>query len=252
MATINTSSQTITATVNLETGTDSMGQLVSDGTLDYVWVTDETNGGDVIQNLNPAVSDPASQPYVTAVGGTSFGHGTATLGPPPAEQVWNDQLYYSEGAGGGGISQTFAMPALPAGARHGHRQHRDALRDVERRLPRDPGRLGRRRPEHRVHRLRQREPGWLERPGGDERRDTAVGGGAGRRRLGRREHRRLRRAEPCALPPGPAVPGHLSQRRDVREQRLQRHRRWPVPRHGGLRHGHRPRARRWRRRWRPG
>ena len=111
MATINTSSQSITSTVNLETGTDSMGQLVSDGTLDYVWVTDETSGGDVIQNLNAAVSDPASQPYVTAVGGTSFGHGTPTLGPPPAEQVWNDQLYYSEGAGGGGISQTFTMPA---------------------------------------------------------------------------------------------------------------------------------------------
>ena len=135
MATINTSSQSITSTVNLETGTDSMGQLVSDGTLDYVWVTDETNGGDVIQNLNPAVSDPASQPYVTAVGGTSFGHGTPTLGPPPAEQVWNDQLYYSEGAGGGGISQTFAHAVLPAGTGHGHRQHRDDLRRVERRLP---------------------------------------------------------------------------------------------------------------------
>ena len=111
MATIDTATQAITSTVNLETGTDSMGQLVSDGTLGYVWVTDETNGGDVIQNLNLAVSDPASQPYVTAVGGTSLGHGTQNLGPPPTEQVWNDALYYSEGAGGGGISATFAMPA---------------------------------------------------------------------------------------------------------------------------------------------
>ncbi len=111
LATINPTTQSITSTVNLETGSDSMGQLVSDGTLDYVWVTDMTSGGDVLQNLNLAVSDPASQPYVTSVGGTSLGHGSPTLGPPPAEQVWNDALYYSEGAGGGGISATFAMPA---------------------------------------------------------------------------------------------------------------------------------------------
>jgi hypothetical protein len=111
MATIDTATQAITSTISLETGTDSMGQLVSDGARGYVWVTDVTNGGDVIQNLNLAVSDPASQPYVTAVGGTSLGHGTQVLGPPPTEQVWNDGLYYSEGAGGGGISSTFAMPA---------------------------------------------------------------------------------------------------------------------------------------------
>ena len=113
MATINTTTNAITATVGLETGSDSMGQLVSDGTLDYVWVTDQTSGGDVLKNLNLAVSDPASQPYVTAVGGTSLGHGTQTqnLGPPPTEQAWNDALYFAEGAGGGGISKTFTMPA---------------------------------------------------------------------------------------------------------------------------------------------
>ncbi len=110
MATIDTTTQAITSTVALQTGTDSMGQLVSDGSLDYVWVTDTTRGGDVIQNLNAAVSDPAAQPYVTAVGGTSLGHGTHTFGPPPAEQVWNDALYYSDGAGGGGLSRSFAMP----------------------------------------------------------------------------------------------------------------------------------------------
>ena len=58
-----------------------MGQLVSDGTLGYAWVTD-TNGGDVVQNLNLGVSDPASQPYVTAVGGTSV----TALGPAPTER----------------------------------------------------------------------------------------------------------------------------------------------------------------------
>ncbi len=111
MATVNVSTNTISSTVSLQTGTDAMGQLVSDGSRDYVWVTDETNGGDVIQNLNLAVSDPASQPDVTSVGGTSLGHGTNTLGPPPTEQAWNDASYYSEGAGGGGISTDFTMPA---------------------------------------------------------------------------------------------------------------------------------------------
>ena len=107
MATINPSTQAITATVALQDGTDSMGQLVSDGTRDYVWALDETNPGDIIQNLNLAATDPASQPYVTAVGGTSV----TAVGPAPTETVWNDQLHFSEGAGGGGISQTFSMPA---------------------------------------------------------------------------------------------------------------------------------------------
>jgi subtilase family serine protease len=111
MATINTSTNTIAATANLQTGTDTMGQLVSDGasSRDYVWVTDETNGGDVLENLSLAVTDPAAQPYVTAVGGTSLPN--TSLGPPPSESTWNDQLNYAEGAGGGGISQTFDMPS---------------------------------------------------------------------------------------------------------------------------------------------
>ncbi len=108
MATINPTSQSITATVNLETGTDTMGGLASDSSRDLVWVTDETAADDVVQNLNLAVSDPASQPYVTSVGGTSV----TALGPAPTENTWNDQLHYSEGAGGGGISKTFAMPSF--------------------------------------------------------------------------------------------------------------------------------------------
>ena len=146
-----------------------MGQLVSDGTRDYVWVTDETNGDDVIQNLNLAVSDPASQPYVTAVGGRRSVTGPGRSGPPPTEKAWNDPLYYSEGAGGGGISQTFTMPA-----------YQQALGTVSgssgtpcasgRGLPRGPRRVGRRRPEQRLHHLRhrQRPDGWvtLDRSGG--------------------------------------------------------------------------------------
>ena len=55
-----------------------------------------------------AVDDPGSQPYVTSVGGTSL----ATLGPPPTETVWNN----SAGAGGGGISSNWAMPAYQSDA----------------------------------------------------------------------------------------------------------------------------------------
>jgi subtilase family serine protease len=60
---------------------------------------------------NAAVDDPASQPYVTAVGGTSL----KTLGSPatasapavaPVETAWNSQGV----AGGGGISSVWAMP----------------------------------------------------------------------------------------------------------------------------------------------
>ncbi len=108
LATINPTTQAIISTVNLETGADTMGALAVDGTRDYLWVTDASAADDVVQNLNLGVSDPASQPYVTAVGGTSV----SALGPAPTETTWNDQLHYAEGSGGGGISQRFVMPAF--------------------------------------------------------------------------------------------------------------------------------------------
>ena len=107
LATINPTTQAIVSTANLETLADTMGGLAVDSTRDYVWVTDLTAADDVVQNLNLGVTDPASQPYVTAVGGTSV----SAVGPAPTETTWNDQLHYAEGAGGGGISQTFGMPA---------------------------------------------------------------------------------------------------------------------------------------------
>ncbi len=59
---------------------------------------------------NPlSVLDPASQPYVISVGGTTI-NDAATQ--PPQEQVWNDGAEW--GAGGGGISQSWAMPELAA------------------------------------------------------------------------------------------------------------------------------------------
>ncbi len=51
-----------------------------------------------------SVLDPASQPYVTSVGGTTV----TDASQPPQETVWNNGN--SGGAGGGGISATWAMP----------------------------------------------------------------------------------------------------------------------------------------------
>ncbi len=52
-----------------------------------------------------SVDDPASQPYVTAVGGTTIDAATQ----PPTEHVWNDGAVW--GGGGGGISQSWPMPS---------------------------------------------------------------------------------------------------------------------------------------------
>ncbi|MGD1011252.1 MAG: protease pro-enzyme activation domain-containing protein [Acidimicrobiales bacterium] len=52
-----------------------------------------------------SVLDPGSQPYVVSVGGTTIDDATE----PPSEHVWNDGALY--GAGGGGISESWAMPS---------------------------------------------------------------------------------------------------------------------------------------------
>ena len=52
-----------------------------------------------------SVLDPASQPYVTSVGGTTV----TSASQPPHETAWNNDT--SGGAGGGGISATWAMPS---------------------------------------------------------------------------------------------------------------------------------------------
>ncbi|WP_249011070.1 protease pro-enzyme activation domain-containing protein [Conexibacter sp. DBS9H8] len=71
-------------------------------------------------DVNLAVDDPGSQPYVTDVGGTSL----TALGPPPTEVAWNSGgsalfglgLAAGAGAGGGGISSFWPMPAYQSGA----------------------------------------------------------------------------------------------------------------------------------------
>jgi len=60
-------------------------------------------------NTSLEVDDPASQPWVTGVGGTQLG----ALGPPPGETVWNTGVF--EGTGGGGISTSWMMPSWQLG-----------------------------------------------------------------------------------------------------------------------------------------
>ncbi|MGH3053695.1 MAG: IPT/TIG domain-containing protein, partial [Gaiellaceae bacterium] len=57
-----------------------------------------------------SVDDPSSQPYVVAAGGTTIDNATQ----PPSEHVWNDGAF--AGAGGGGISESWPMPAWQAGS----------------------------------------------------------------------------------------------------------------------------------------
>ncbi len=60
-----------------------------------------------VSGQNPvSVDDPASQPYVVSVGGTTIDDAATE---PPLEHVWNDGA--DGGAGGGGISQSWTMPA---------------------------------------------------------------------------------------------------------------------------------------------
>jgi hypothetical protein len=60
-----------------------------------------------VNGQNPlSVDDPASQPYVVSVGGTTI-YDAATQ--PAGEKVWNDGANW--GAGGGGISMSWPMPS---------------------------------------------------------------------------------------------------------------------------------------------
>jgi subtilase family serine protease len=75
--------------------------------------SEDCDDGSVTADTELAVDDPASQPFVTGVGGTTL----QSLGPRPTESVWNaggdiaDSLVAAQpGAGGGGISSLWPMP----------------------------------------------------------------------------------------------------------------------------------------------
>src|SRR5207244_2633161 len=63
-------------------------------------------------NTNPAVDDPASQPYVTGVGGTTLHINADTT--YQSGQLWNDRAI-NDGASGGGVSQVWSMPRWQQG-----------------------------------------------------------------------------------------------------------------------------------------
>lgn len=74
--------------------------------------SEDCNTGGTLPQTQLAVDDPSSQPLVTAVGGTTL----SSLGPRPVESVWNDGgnatgSLLQPGAGGGGISNLWTMPA---------------------------------------------------------------------------------------------------------------------------------------------
>ncbi|HEY6407932.1 MAG TPA: S53 family peptidase, partial [Ktedonobacteraceae bacterium] len=63
-------------------------------------------------NTSPAVDDPASQPYVTGVGGTTLSLNADNT--YQSEQVWNDRAIQN-GASGGGVSKVWYMPSWQQG-----------------------------------------------------------------------------------------------------------------------------------------
>jgi Pro-kumamolisin, activation domain/Putative Ig domain len=73
--------------------------------------SEDCDGDSDVPQTQLAVDDPASQPYVMGVGGTTLG----AIGPRPTESVWNDgggllSPLLQPGAGGGGISNLWQMP----------------------------------------------------------------------------------------------------------------------------------------------
>ena len=85
-----------------------------------------------------SVEDPASQPYVLGVGGTTIDDASS----PPLEHVWNDGAV--GGGGGGGISESWRMPSwqqlssLPGIVRPGSATYR-AANQLERAAGYKPG-----------------------------------------------------------------------------------------------------------------
>src|SRR3954454_23942615 len=74
--------------------------------------SNDCNASGKISPVTPVLSvdDPSSQPYVVATGGTTMDNATQ----PASEHVWNDGA--ESGAAGGGISESWPMPAWQVGS----------------------------------------------------------------------------------------------------------------------------------------
>lgn len=80
--------------------------------------SEDCNNPPLQPNASLAVDDPASQRFVTGVGGTTL----SSLGPRPTERVWNNGgglsglLGLQPGAAGGGSSSLWGMPSYQSNA----------------------------------------------------------------------------------------------------------------------------------------
>ena len=80
-----------------------------------VCVASGDNGsGDAVNDGQPHVDFPASSPHALACGGTKL-LANGSTGMISSEVVWNETAA-NEGAGGGGVSDVFALPSLQADA----------------------------------------------------------------------------------------------------------------------------------------
>jgi len=86
-----------------EAAVEGITVLASSGDTGSGDCDDASSPGDT----QPAVDDPASQPYVTGVGGTELSSLTG-----PVESAWNDL----DGSGGGGTSGVWGVPSFQADA----------------------------------------------------------------------------------------------------------------------------------------
>jgi kumamolisin len=94
----------------------SLDQAFADAAALGVTVTaaaGDNGSGDQVSDGNAHADFPASSPHALACGGTSLRVNTAT-GAVSAETVWNDGS--GGGATGGGVSDTFGLPAWQASA----------------------------------------------------------------------------------------------------------------------------------------
>jgi subtilase family serine protease len=88
----------------------TQGQSVVSATGDQG--SEDCKGTNSLTSTQLAVDDPGSQLFVTGVGGTTL----QSAGPPPSETVWNHRGAAAAprvgqgGAGGGGVSNAWAMP----------------------------------------------------------------------------------------------------------------------------------------------
>ena len=83
------------------------------------------SGSDDCGNGTQSVDDPASQPYVTGVGGTHLPSDTGAA----SQTVWNDGS--GEGAGGGGVSTLWSAPSYQASRGATKREVPDVSADAD-------------------------------------------------------------------------------------------------------------------------